>query len=175
MRPLLLEIVRTTATLLLGLFAGGVFFTVLAPSLRGLPGPAYVRYWQALNTDYGRAMPVLLLTCLALLLATCVLSYQRGWLVFGLSIAALLLVTGTIVLSVTQLEPLNQLANSWNADQPPTGWADARERWWNLHTARTVMAVLAFAGLLIAQAVDRGSSKTVNTADSAIQPARVSS
>jgi uncharacterized membrane protein len=175
MRPLPLEIVRLMATLLLGLFAGGVFFTVLAPSLRSLPGPAYVRYWQALNIDYGRAMPVLLLTCLALLLTTCVLSYQRGWLVFGLSVAALLLLAATIVLTVTQLEPLNQLANSWNADQLPAGWADARRRWWTLHKVRTVMAVTALAGLLVAQTVDQGGSERANALDSVVQTAQVSS
>jgi hypothetical protein len=163
MRPLLLEITRPAAMLLLGLFAGGVFFTVLAPSLRQMPGPAYIRHWQALNTDYGRAMPVLLLTCLMLLLATCVLSYQRGWLIFGLSLTALLLIVATIVLTVTQLEPLNQVATSWNADQPPTGWEDARQRWWTLHAVRTVLAVLAFTMLLIAQAADRDGGRTAAT------------
>ncbi|GAA0440947.1 hypothetical protein Acor_12070 [Acrocarpospora corrugata] len=159
--------------LLLGLFAGGVFFTVLAPSLRLLPGPAYVRYWQALNIDYGRAMPVLLLTCLALLLATCVLSYRRGWLVFGLSVAALLLIAATIVLTVTQLEPLNLLANSWNADQLPADWTDARESWWTLHAVRTVMAVTAFAGLLVAQAVDQGGSVRADSPDSVVRMAPI--
>jgi hypothetical protein len=172
MPPLPLVIIRTAAALLLGLFAGGVVFTVLAPSLRSLPGPAYVRYWQALNIDYGRAMPVLLLTCVALLLTTCVMSYQRGWLVFGLSAVGLLLLAATVVLTITQLEPLNQLATSWNADQPPAGWADIRQRWWTLHTVRTAMAVLAFAAVLIAQAVDRQDSQTLHSADPAPQSAR---
>ncbi len=53
-------------------------FTALAPSLRSLPGPDYVRYWQGLNADYGRAMPVLLLTCLALMVATCVMGHRAA-------------------------------------------------------------------------------------------------
>jgi uncharacterized membrane protein len=154
-RTLLLEITRATAVLLTGLFAGGVFFLVLAPSLGRLPGPAYVRYWQALNTDYGRAMPPLLLTCLALLIATCVLSYRRGWLVFGLSLASLGLMAIVLVLTISQFEPLNQLANSWDPDQLPPDWASARDRWLALHNWRTALAIAAFAALLCAMATDR--------------------
>lgn len=152
-QSLLLEIVRTFAVLLLGLYAGGVFFTVLAPSLTRLPGPAYLPYWQALNTDYGRAMPMLLLTTLVALVLTCLLSFQQGLLIFSLSIAALLLTVGTIVLTVTQVEPLNQRANSWTAEHLPTDWSDVRARWWTLHTMRTMLAVVAFGLLLIAQAI----------------------
>jgi hypothetical protein len=173
MRLVLLEVARMGATLLLGLFAGGLVFTVLAPSLRSLPGSAYVRYWQALNVDYGRTMPVLLLTCLVLLLTTCVVSYQRGWLVFWLSIAALLLLVATIVLTLTKLDPLNQLANSWNADQPPTGWADVRLHWWTLHAVRTALATVAFFALLVAQVADRGGGETVS-AHSDVQPVQIS-
>ncbi|GAA1281092.1 hypothetical protein Psi02_66520 [Planotetraspora silvatica] len=173
MRLVLLEVARTGATLLLGLFAGGLVFTVLAPSLRSLPGPAYVRYWQALNVDYGRAMPVLLLTCLALLVTTAVVSYQRGWLVFWLTIAASLLLVATIVLTLTKLDPLNQLANSWNVDELPADWSDVRLRWWTLHTARTAMATLAFFALLVAQVADRGGGETAG-AQPVAQPVQIS-
>ncbi|MFI7055416.1 anthrone oxygenase family protein [Streptosporangium canum] len=154
-RNLLLEAARTGATSLLGLFAGGLVFTVLAPSLLTLPALAYVRHWQALNTDYGRAMPVLLLTCLALLLVTCATSYQRGRPVFWLTVTAALLLIAVIVLTLTALDPLNRLADSWNADRPPADWTDIRRHWWTLHTIRTAMAVLAFLSLLIANVADR--------------------
>jgi hypothetical protein len=72
-------------------------------------------------------MPPFLLTCLGLLVVTCVLSYRRGWPVFGLTAGALLLVLGTIVLTVTQLEPINQLADAWNPDRPPADFAALRQ------------------------------------------------
>lgn len=169
MRNLLLETARMGATSLLGLFAGGLVFTVLAPSLLKLPPPAYVRYWQALNTDYGRAMPVLLLTCLALLLLTCATSYQHGQPVFWLTVAATLLLTATIVLTLTTLDPLNRLADSWNPDRPPADWTDIRRHWWTLHMIRTAMAVLAFLALLIANLADR----TKGTAPGAPSAARL--
>lgn len=153
--PALLTISRLAATALVGLFAGGTVFAVLAPSLTRLPASAYVPYWQALNTDYGRAMPPLLLGALALLTTTSALSYRRGPLVFGLSVAAMLLVIAVIVLTVACLEPLNRLADTWSAEQAPATWTEVRRRWWNLHLIRTTLATLAFVALLAAQAVDR--------------------
>ena len=91
-------------------------------------------------------MPPLLLTCAVLLLATSALSYGRSrWLTAGV----LLLVLATIALTVTQLEPLNRLADTWDADSPPAGWAATRDRWLTLHAVRTVIAVVAFVALLV--------------------------
>jgi hypothetical protein len=96
-----------------------------------------------------------------------VLSYRRGWPAFAITAGALLLVLATIVLTVTQLEPINRLADAWNPDQPPAGWTALRERWLALHAVRTAIAVLAFAGLLAAQLVDRRRA-AVTTRDSSV-------
>lgn len=157
----ILPVVRMAGTLLLGLFTGGMFCLLLMPSVRDLPATAYVPYWQALNVDYVRAMPPLLLSCLALLLLTCGLSYRRGRWVIGLSGTAALLVVATVVLTLTQLEPINHVADTWSADDPPAGWAELRERWWRLHTVRTVFVLVAFAAMLVAQAIDRAGPAAV--------------
>lgn len=150
-----LAVARSIALLLVGLYTGGVVFIVLAPSAARLPGPTYVGQWQALNKDYSRAMPLLLLTTVAALIVTTVLSWHRGQLVVLLDIAAVLLVVLTIVLTVAAMEPLNRLANSWNPDRLPDVWDQTRQRWIRLHLARTVMALAAFACALVAAAVDR--------------------
>ncbi|GAA1419204.1 anthrone oxygenase family protein [Catellatospora coxensis] len=162
--PQLLMLIRPTATALVGLFAGGTLFLLIAPSLSRLPATAYVPYWQALNRDYGRAMPPLLLGALALLVTASALSHRRGGLVLGLTVAATVLVTAVVVLTVTQLEPLNRLADTWTAEQPPADWADLRRRWWKLHTVRTVLALLAFAALLVASSADQGTRAPASTA-----------
>ncbi|WP_231618579.1 DUF1772 domain-containing protein [Nonomuraea sp. SBT364] len=147
---------RMVALSLVGLYAGGVLFVVLAPSVGGLPGPAYVRYWQALNVDYGRTMPPLLLAGIAATVVASALSWPRGGLVLGLSSVALILVILTVALTLAGLEPLNRVADAWDPDQLPAGWHEIRHRWLNLHLARTALAVAAFACLVTAQAVDRG-------------------
>jgi len=150
-----LAVTRSIALLLIGLYAGGVVFVVLAPSAGRLPGPSYVRQWQALNTDYGRVMPPLLLTSVLALVVTTVLTWHHGRSVLLLGAGALLLVVFTIVITVVAMEPLNRIADSWDPDGLPTGWQQVRERWSSLHLVRTVSAVLAFACLTVSQAIDR--------------------
>ncbi|GII62818.1 hypothetical protein Skr01_29030 [Sphaerisporangium krabiense] len=147
---------RMVALLLVGLYAGGVVFVVLAPSVARLPGPAYVRYWQALNVDYGRAMPPLLLAGIATLIVVTALSWRRGWFALGVSAAALIMVILTVVLTLTGLEPLNRVADAWNPDLLPADWQETRRRWLNLHLVRTALALAAFACLITVQAFDRG-------------------
>ncbi|GAA4940356.1 putative membrane protein [Nonomuraea thailandensis] len=146
---------RMLALLLVGLYAGGVAFVVLAPSVTRLPGPAYVRYWQALNADYGRAMPPLLLAGIAALIVVTALSWRRGWFVLGVSAAALLLVILTVVLTLAGMEPLNRVVDTWDPDLLPADWHETRRRWLSLHLVRTVLALAAFACLITVQTLDR--------------------
>ncbi|MEU8360177.1 DUF1772 domain-containing protein [Nonomuraea sp. NPDC048882] len=146
---------RMIALLLIGTYAGGVVFTVLAPSVGRMPGPAYVTYWQALNVDYGRAMPPLLLAAIAASLVAAALSWRHGRLVFGLSVAALVLVVGTVVLTLAGLEPINGIVDGWTPDQLPAGWEESRRQWSDLHLVRTALALTAFGCLIVAQGVDR--------------------
>jgi hypothetical protein len=146
-----LAVARVVALLLTGLYAGGVLFVVLAPSLTRLPGEVYVPYWQALNTDYGRAMPPLLLTCLAAQAVTVALSWRTGGWFLGLSLAALVLVVLTVVLTVVGMEPINRAVDAWDADRLPADWAEIRARWSGRHLIRTALALTAFGCLLAAQ------------------------
>ncbi|WP_449373702.1 anthrone oxygenase family protein [Arthrobacter psychrolactophilus] len=159
MRQLILQIARTTSVFIVGLYAGGVFLFSLAPSVGRLPATSYLPYWQALNADYASTMPPLLLLGLVLLIVTCVSQFRHSRLTFGLTAAAVVLLAATIVLTVTQLEPLNQLANGWSLDQLPADWEGIRKHWWSLHTGRTVLALLAFAALLVADASERISQQ----------------
>ncbi|MFI6393264.1 DUF1772 domain-containing protein [Nonomuraea sp. NPDC050540] len=147
---------RVVALLLVGLYAGGVVFVVLAPSVARLPGPAYVRYWQALNTDYGRAMPPLMLAGIAALVVVAAWSWRRGWFAFGLVAAALIMVILAVVLTLTGLDSLNRVVDGWDPDLLPDGWEESRRRWLGLHLVRSALALAAFACLVIAQTFDRG-------------------
>lgn len=149
-----LDAVRSLAQFLVGLYAGGVLFVVLAPSASRLPGPAYVRQWQALNTDYGRVMPPLLLTSVLALVSATVLSWSQGGLMFGLCAGALVLVVLTIAVTVVMMEPLNRIADSWNPDILPITWQQVRQRWAGLHRIRTILGVAAFACLTISQTIE---------------------
>lgn len=139
--------------LLVGLYAGGVFFGVIAPSVQRLPGEAYVRYWQAENVDYGRVMPALVLGGLVATFAAAVLSGGQGLAVVVLTVAAAVLMAATIMITLSLLGPLNRAADSWDPACLPCGWEAARTSWATWHPLRTVLAVAAFSCLLLAQAL----------------------
>jgi hypothetical protein len=142
------RIVGAAALLLCGAYMGGVVCFVLAPSVWRLPGPAYVRYWQALDHDYGRVMPVLLLPCLLLLAAMSALSWQRGALALALALAATALLGLAVVVTLTWMEPLNRVADSWDPDRLPADWAATRDQWLRWHYLRTGLSVGAFLCVL---------------------------
>lgn len=80
-----------------------------------------------------------------------------------------MLVVATVLLTVTQLEPLNAIANSWDPDRLPGDWAATLETWLWWHRVRVVLAVAAFGSLLACQVLDtaepvgrRGRPSTVN-------------
>lgn len=149
------SLVRAVSLLLVGLYAGGVFFTAIAPSVQRLPGEAYVRYWQAENRDYARAMPALVLGGLVATLAAAVLERARGFMVVGWTLLVVVLIVGTIVVTLALLEPLNRAANAWDPDSLPSDWEMARTRWLRWHLLRTFLAVLAFLSLLVARVIDQ--------------------
>jgi uncharacterized membrane protein len=148
------RIVRAFALLLVGIYAGGVTFALLAPSTFGLPGSAYVPYWQALNHDYGTVMPILLLTGLVVVVAAAVLSRRRPRPVLALTVGAAVLVIAVIALTVTQMEPLNQLVGSWDPNQLPVTWPAVLAEWHTWHWLRTILALAAFGSLLASSVLD---------------------
>lgn len=151
-------ILRVVSLLLVGLYAGGVFFTVIAPSVNTLPGETYVRYWQAENVDYGRAMPILVLGGLVATVATAILSRGHGVPVALLTILAAVLIATTMVVTLVSMEPLNREADAWDPRGLPESWEAARAQWLQWHLVRSVCAVTAFGCLVVAQAIDHHAS-----------------
>ncbi|GAA1543015.1 hypothetical protein GCM10009827_073300 [Dactylosporangium maewongense] len=163
MRTWSFEVVRALATALVALYAGGVLFVVIAPSVTRLPADAYTRWWQAMNTDMSRTMPPMLLTCLGLLALTAVLSYGRSKPAFVAAVVAILLIVVTIGLTVSRLEPLNAIGDTWNPDAPPADWTEVRSRWQRLHLVRTFLALLTLVTLLAAHVVERAATPSSAT------------
>lgn len=152
----LVQVVRFVSLMLVGLYAGGVFFTVIAPTVQRLPGDAYVRYWQALNTDYRRAMPKLIIPALVATVGSALLARTDGVVVVILFAVSASLLGGTVVMTLRGLDPLNRSADAWDPTGPPADWEAARSTWQQLHLVRTALAIAAFAALLLAVLLSDG-------------------
>jgi hypothetical protein len=141
--------VAAAALLLTGLYAGGVFFVALAPTVTKLPPDAFLLLWQAWNADY-QVLPPFLLINVVLLVVTAVLAARRGWPALLAATGATLLVVFSIVLTITQLVPLNEVVDTLSPGNLPADFESVRARWWALHLLRTAAATVAFVLLIAA-------------------------
>lgn len=134
--------VRALCLLVVGCYTGGLLFVAIAPSVVRQPLEVFVPYWQALNHDYA-VLPPFLIGGVALMVATTVAARTAPVTLATAALATLLFVA-SIVVTVTQMVPLNELADRWSAVAPPAEAAAVRDRWWRLHIVRTGFAVAAF-------------------------------
>jgi uncharacterized membrane protein len=140
---------RFASLVFAGLFAG--FLTgvlVLELSLRSFDSTVYT---QVRLVELDSLDKLAVATLLPALIATAVLVYRSfqtntRW----LTVAALALLVFIFGLTLIVNLPINSDQLRWNAQSPPSDWADVRDRWQIAHTVRTVAAVLAFAVLALA-------------------------
>lgn len=94
---------------------------------------------------------MLVMASLVLLVATSALSVRRGRAVLVFSVAATVLLVGSIVVTLTQMERLNRLADAWNPDSLPADWTDTKDLWAQWQFVRTALVVAALGCLLASQ------------------------
>ncbi|MDX3802564.1 anthrone oxygenase family protein [Streptomyces sp. AK04-3B] len=137
-----------------GLFAG--FLTsvlVLELSLRGFDSTVYTQVRQVELDSLDR---LAVATLLPALIATAVLACRtRRTNTRRPTVAALTLLVLVLGLTLIVNLPINSDQLHWNAQSPPSNWADVRDRWQIAHAVRTMAAVLAFAALALATPVPR--------------------
>jgi Domain of unknown function (DUF1772) len=135
------------ATILTGLIAG-IYVSVLIHDhrIRDLTGPNYAAMHQMRDRTFRRVMPVLVIPTLALLVLNAVLHRQA---LPGAVFAAAALVSLTdTVLTIRHQLPLNRQVQSWDADHPPTHWADVRDAWARGHIPRIALGATIFLACL---------------------------
>lgn len=143
------RLARLAGLLFAGLFAGFlVTVLVLELSMRGLGGEAYT---QVRLAELDSLDKLAVATLLPAILATAVLAWRTfrtnmRW----LSLAALALLAFVFGLTLIVNLPINADQLTWSVQAPPPDWAEVRDRWQLAHAARTVAAVVAFAGLAVA-------------------------
>lgn len=121
-----------------------------------LSASAYVEQQQNLIRNLNVLMPALgLFTILITLLAAFMHAKEKP-IMFALLIAALFFITtGMITRFGNQV--INAEVITWNSADPPANWREIRDRWWMLHSFRTVTALI---GMVIVYWVHTSRSKT---------------
>jgi|SRR6185437_4464569 hypothetical protein len=142
----MIEIVQFTALILTALSMGVHFGTWLteAPLLETQSGPLFTEVHQGRDRVAARVMPILGNAAI-LSVAACVILVRAIPGALALSLAALVLIVGDMVVTLAGNVPINKQVQNWDVAAPPSDWAALRDRWEKLHTMRTVLIVLGFA------------------------------
>jgi uncharacterized membrane protein len=162
MRDSLLESVARVVSVLFGGIFTGFLITVLVfeLSLRKFDASIYtqVRQVELVRLD-TLATATLMPTAVATIVLLCIaLKWNSPGL--GLVSAALGLLLIVFVTTVVVNLPINADQLDWSVTNPPSDWADDRDRWQVAHAVRTVAAAAAFGCLVIASGLHKRHRRT---------------
>ena len=152
----MLAIVSVVALICTGL-AAGIFLGHRAGVSRAVPvlsPSSFIQLQQTIEKTFARMMPVLVIGSVlgaalwTVLLRTC---WRSGefWLVSGAALLMVCVVTMTRVVNI----PINKRLMSWSAAAPPSDLSTVWARWEQIHSVRTVLAIVAFAAEVIALSI----------------------
>jgi uncharacterized membrane protein len=124
---------------------------VLSPS-------SFVQLQQVIHKTFARMMPVLIIGAVVGSALWAVLLRSRWrtgefWLVSGASLAMMCILAMTRAVNI----PINKRLMTWNAAEPPSDLSTVWAPWEQVHSIRTVLAIVAFAAEVIALSIYRTS------------------
>jgi hypothetical protein len=140
-------VLSTLVVLLSGCLVGAesASWALLQPVVARLDDTPQIRMQQGMLRTFGRVMPVLLpLTSVLIVLTAVVAPAGTARLFWAIAaVAAAVLIAFTLTINV----PINKRTLTWDAEHPPEGWRQDRQRW---HTYQGVRAVLLAVWFLCA-------------------------
>lgn len=136
-----------------GLFTGIYFGDRMGvtPIRPKLPPSSFVLFQQELHLTLVTLMPVLIIT--SLLSGVISLIFLRRYYKsseFIFTAIATICVLAVVILTRTVNVPINEVMMTWSATAPPQNVMELWSPWEKAHTIRTILAIIAFASLILA-------------------------
>lgn len=147
-------IVKFLNILMAGLVAGTIFGIWIGYNPENLSPQAYVELQQNTIGLLNTLMPVLGLITIILTVTAAFLQKQHQPVFITLLIAAGFLITSGLITKFGN-QPINSIVMTWNRMDVPANWMELRDKWWTLHSIRTLTAVIAFC-LIIGSNMRKG-------------------
>jgi len=143
--------VRLLSVVLSGIVAGVYAHGAIGiPSTRRLSATTFSESFRESIDDFARVMTPLGLTSIAADVLSLVLNRQVRSRAFVLTGAALALNVGAVLTTVRMNVPVNEAIVTWDPENLPSDWQQARERWIRGSQIRTVLGVLGLACSVLA-------------------------
>ncbi|PSL46305.1 uncharacterized protein DUF1772 [Chitinophaga niastensis] len=136
-------IIRFLNIIMAGMIAGTLFGIWIGYNPRTLSVTTYVEQQQSVIRAMNTLMPILGLITTILTLISAFLQKDNKTIFITLLIAAFFLIIGGLVTRFGN-QPINSIVMTWNKGDVPGNWAALRDKWWMLHTIRTVTVFVAF-------------------------------
>ena len=157
-----MKVVASVVALICTGLAAGIFLGHRAGVSRAVPvlsPSSFIQLQQTITKTFSRMMPVFIIGSVlgsvlwAVLLKAC---WRTGefWLVSGAALLMVCVATMTRAVNI----PINNRLMSWNPAAPPPDLSAVWSRWEQIHSLRTVLAIIAFAAEVIALRVFPGCS-----------------
>lgn len=118
-------------TILSGFYGGTGFFITMGgnPAITRMSDSTFAEFWQNLDYYMAARMPVFgPLLMISLLLSTILLFRESASLPAWLMLAALLVIAGDLVFTLSVNHPYNKLIQSWNLDELPPDVRTIRDK-----------------------------------------------
>jgi uncharacterized membrane protein len=135
------------AVLMVALAAGRAFWVWVGENPSALSMTTYIESFQA--TIRTITLPITIIGNLGLLSAilAVALSWRDRPSVYFLAMA-LPLLAASVLITLRINVPINDQIMTWNANAPPEGWMQLRDKWWTWHKIRAVALLAAFVLVL---------------------------
>jgi uncharacterized membrane protein len=147
------HVLAFVAIFFLGLLAGEelvIRYGVRAP-LATLDDRSHIVLRQGLIRTLRVLVPAIYLSALVSTLAVTIIDGTSAGFVFRLG--AVLALIGWIGVTLGGTVPINEAALTWEPAAPPSDWQAQVDRWERLNSVRALLALAAFALLLLATAL----------------------
>ncbi len=148
----MLTILEVATIVLAGWLAGAESgsWSCVHPVIAKLEPDDQIRFQKGLLKTFGRIMPVLMPLSLALAILLCSFTEDKSSPVFYLRLAAVILLATMIVTTVVFNVPVNIQTGEWAAEYNRE-WVRKRKIWRFFQGYRSIVLILAFIVLVIAQ------------------------
>ncbi|GAA4301463.1 DUF1772 domain-containing protein [Compostibacter hankyongensis] len=146
------KIIHFIALLLLLLVTGvfwGTWFT-MTRSIDQFSAAEFIHIGRVIIANVAVPMSILMPACIIFLGLSLWFYPEKPSAGFHLSIAALVLMIITLLVTLIILVPIDNDLKQWTASALPEHWEDIRSRWHAYHAVRTFTALASFACFALA-------------------------
>jgi len=149
-----LKSVRFLNSFSAAIVAGIVFGVWLGFNPRALSFNAYVEQQQNLIRSLNELMPLLGRITIAITLVNAFMNRRNRPALIYLSIASICFIAAGLITAYGN-QVINAEMINWNPQSPRSDWMILRERWWTLHSVRTLTSLVGLALIIWATTSDQ--------------------